>query len=439
MSSKIARRINIRPLSCTAMIGAALVGAMLHVARIAAQAAEEPAHVVSGRVVDDTDKPVAGVALAWFWSANGIPRDDDGTPWPSDEASYRKKIEAQGWKKLSGQVGTMEPYWSLAKATTDGEGRFSIAATSNSGALLAMDGPRRRGALAIVDPEQQMLVEPLVLRKLVRVHGNMACTGPVARPKWTNVYVDIQPDVERRPLDLFRMMQCSSLNADFSFLVPPGKYTMEVYSTDPEARVKEDVNLDVDGGQADVDLGTAELEAKSIFLESRIRQWQARGDRGDYKQHVGRAPPPWFIADARGAGKDVQIADYRGKWVVLEFWNLSCTVCLKHDLPAWTKYYQEHRQQRDRFEILSICVDVDEDLDSVAQVEKRLERVIKHVWNGQDLPFPLLLDSKLKTWQSFGLDFMAQTLLVDPQGNLTAVVGHKEVRERLTRELDTPK
>jgi hypothetical protein len=232
------------------------------------------------------------------------------------------------------------------------------------------------------------------------------------------VYVDVEPDLERRPLDVFRVMNCSSFGADFSFLVPPGEYSLEAYSADPEARIKGGLKLAVDGSRAEVDLGLLALKPEKFFVESRIREWQAKGGRGNYKAHVGRAPPPWFIADARGAGKNVQLADYRGKWVVLEFWNLSCVPCLKRNLPEWAKFYENRRAQRDRFEILSICVDVDENLDSIAELEKRLRPVVKYVW-GREMPFPTLLDARLKTWNSLGLDSDAQTLLVDPQGNLT--------------------
>ena len=222
----------------------------------------------------------------------------------------------------------------------------------------------------------------------------------------------------------------------FPSLFPRAATPWKCIPPNRKRHVKDGLKLALDGSQTELDLGTVELTTESIFLASRIQQWEAKEGRGDFKKHIGRTPPPWFIADARGVGKDVQLADYRGKWVVLEFWNLSCTVCLKRDLPAWTKFYQQHRDQRDRFEILAICVDVDENLDSIAQVEKQLAPIVKYVWNGQDLPFPLLLDSRLKTWQSFGLDFMAKTLLIDPQSNLTDVEGHKEVFEHLTQEIE---
>ena len=35
----------------------------------------------------------------------------------------------------------------------------------------------------------------------------------------------------------------------------------------------------------------------------------------------GKEPPAWHITDARGVPKDVRPSDFKGKWVVLEFWG----------------------------------------------------------------------------------------------------------------------
>ena len=36
---------------------------------------------------------------------------------------------------------------------------------------------------------------------------------------------------------------------------------------------------------------------------------------------IGKALPEWTVTDARNAKKDVKIADFKGKWVLLEFWG----------------------------------------------------------------------------------------------------------------------
>jgi hypothetical protein len=36
---------------------------------------------------------------------------------------------------------------------------------------------------------------------------------------------------------------------------------------------------------------------------------------------VGKTLPDWTVTDVRNAKKDVKLADFKGKWVLLEFWG----------------------------------------------------------------------------------------------------------------------
>jgi hypothetical protein len=38
-------------------------------------------------------------------------------------------------------------------------------------------------------------------------------------------------------------------------------------------------------------------------------------------QIYGKEPPAWNVTGARGVGKDVKLSDFKGKWVLLEFWG----------------------------------------------------------------------------------------------------------------------
>ena len=123
---------------------------------------------------------------------------------------------------------------------------------------------------------------------------------------------------------------------------------------------------------------------------------KAAGTWGDYTKHYGEKPPQWHILDARGVPKDAQISDFKGKWLLVYFWGLSCYPCLSRGIPDLIKFYEEHQAQRDRFEILALCMDVEGEVKSVADLDKRLQPVVKHVW-GKPLPFPVLLDPSFTT------------------------------------------
>ena len=115
--------------------------------------------------------------------------------------------------------------------------------------------------------------------------------------------------------------------------------------------------------------------------------------------------------------KDAQISDFQGKWLLVYFWGLPCYPCMSRGIPNLMKFYEEHRTQRDRFEILALCMDVEGEVKSVSDLDKKLQPVVKNVW-GKPLPFPILLDPSFTTWERYGLPAFGVPILIDPQGNL---------------------
>ena len=55
----------------------------------------------------------------------------------------------------------------------------------------------------------------------------------------------------------------------------------------------------------------------------------------------------------------------------------------------------------------------------MADVDRALEPIVKHVWGGKTLPFPILLHPTFKTWMRFGLPGLGTVILIDPAGKLT--------------------
>jgi hypothetical protein len=47
-----------------------------------------------------------------------------------------------------------------------------------------------------------------------------------------------------------------------------------------------------------------------------------------------------------------------------------------------------------------------------------LKPIVKTVWGGKELPFPVLLDNTSKTMESFGVEFFGAMVLIDPTGRL---------------------
>jgi hypothetical protein len=212
---------------------------------------------IRGRVVDSEGKPGVGVDVATFWGAD---------------------------------TGTMQPF---SGVKTDQEGKFTLTLQPGfAQAVMAMDKDRKSGGLAVTDGKSLDKSLDIKLGPLVKVHGNFFCKETSKRPTWTNVYISIAPRM--------RVAQCSSTKAEFSFLLPAGAYQFWGYGSDVQ-NVNKDFALSAD--KPDLDLKTIDMEATIIA------------------RHIGKAPPAWNVTDARGAKKDVRLSDYKGKWVLVEFWG----------------------------------------------------------------------------------------------------------------------
>ncbi len=212
---------------------------------------------VAGRVVDAAGKPVAGVEVANYWNASN-----------GKMASYKG-------------------------ATTNAEGRFTLSTAfyGRSQGLLALDRERKSGVLLVLDEKRAAKLIEMQLGPLVRVHGSFFCKELNKRPPWTMVYIMSGPA---------RFLGCSSDDASFSFSLPPGTYKFWGYGTDIQD-LRKDITLTAD--KPDLDMGSLNMAATIIA------------------RHKGKAPPVWHVTDARGVKKDVKISDFKGKWVLLEFWG----------------------------------------------------------------------------------------------------------------------
>jgi hypothetical protein len=203
--------------------------------------------------------------------------------------------------------------------------------------------------------------------------------------------------------------------------LPAGHYVVNTYASrdnfNEEAKAIPDRELLLTGEIPEIDLGVLRLSPFKPKVLGRVQRAKSVGTWGDYTKHYGEKLPQWHIVDARGVSKDVQIPDFKGKWLLVYFWGLPCIPCMTRGIPNLMKFYDEHQAQRDRFEILALCMDVEGEVKSLSELDKRLEPVAKNVW-GKPLPFPVLLDPSFTTMERYGLQAFGTLILIDPQGNL---------------------
>ena len=133
----------------------------------------------------------------------------------------------------------------------------------------------------------------LELEKLVKITGSLASKELGEKITWSNVYVNVIPG-------RMRVSRYMSDEATFEFLLPSGDFQFHMYGTDVKAK-----NIDrfIDSDEGDVKFGKIDLAATEIA------------------KLYNKKAPPLNVTAARGVKKNVKWKDFRGKYVILEFWG----------------------------------------------------------------------------------------------------------------------
>lgn len=97
------------------------------------------------------------------------------------------------------------------------------------------------------------------------------------------------------------------------------------------------------------------------------------------------------------------------------------------------KFYNENKT--DEFEILAFH---DKSARSFSDLDKKLVTPKTRRWNGQDLPFPILLDSTGKTFKQFEIEGIPTLVLFDPEGRIVGKGSVELLKKALKGEVKTP-
>lgn len=352
---------------------------------------------VDVEVVDEQGAPVDDVDVATFWGANGNWWDDAGELLPEAGAG-----------KLWTNEGVMAPSpKTTANRQPDGRFRLSIDGLMRE-SVFAVDKRHERGGIALVDRSMADTSIKIAIGPLVRVTADVYCSEVGKTPEWSSARVFPVGDQGAHQ----SLMLCGSFRGEISLLLPPGVYEVFLKSESPTASIRrpegqQGIRVEIPRDQTTFDLGVLDL----------ARPRDASGRVLDVSQFYGKEPPELTITDARGVPQGIQLADYRGKWVLLDFWAVWCPPCIA-GMPKLIEFYEEHAADRDRFEILAICNTRREKAITLEAYDILVAPLVENAWAGKPLPFPELVDGEAKTMSAYGIVGWPSVLLVDPDGRL---------------------
>jgi len=153
-----------------------------------------------------------------------------------------------------------------------------------------------------------------------------------------------------------------------------------------------------------ITLGGVKYRNKGVDIYNNVLQLEEVDPTvKEYSLQVGYPFRP-ITAKEFSTGKPISLANYKGKYVYIDFWATWCRGCVQ-DIPQLRKLYAG--LDKNRFEFIGISNDSPE----------RLSGFIKK----QNMQWPQLLsDNQSKLFEAYGVAGLPVTVLLDPNGRVIA-------------------
>jgi len=120
----------------------------------------------------------------------------------------------------------------------------------------------------------------------------------------------------------------------------------------------------------------------------------------DYNVEPGERAPEFDLTNENGVG--IRLSDYRGRFVLLNFWATWCPPCVE-EMPSLNRLYERFRD--DGLVVLGISVD-----EEGQAYERFLEMA--------DVQFPTARDPERKVSARYGTSRYPETYLIGPEGEV---------------------
>jgi len=204
--------------------------------------------------------------------------------------------------------------------------------------------------------------------------------------------------------DHVKLLACLNKKAEFEFLLPPGVYNLNV-SGKRISTEYEDIVLEP---------GQKDLELNYDIPAGRLSRLIGK-DAPEFKQIKG-----WLNSDP------MNLSDLRGHVILLAFFRTCCHVSAG-PIP---KLAQLHEKYRDKGLVI-IAVHPDAVVNSIEQMQEKINKLSKCCWNDVNIPFAVALDgggncviegtkqtAQGATTAAYGINSFPTMVLIDKQGRV---------------------
>jgi thiol-disulfide isomerase/thioredoxin len=291
-----------------------------------------------------------------------------------------------------------------ASMVTDSRGRFSgkVAAFRFPIAVMAIDHRGRTGGVVLLhrsDVDGESISIPMSPLRQVRMKVGVRQLPGVFETNAMEIYAVGGPSAENNSRPEMAYFLGFS-DPKLPLRLPTGSYRLLVrthtinYFEHP---------FEVLPGRNPVDLGVLTATASTEGLL------------------FGHKVPEWHLEAVRGLPENVKVSDFRGKWLLVEGWAYWCVPCVQEGIPELMKFWDAHKDQRDRFAAIAFHTHSGWEKDkvaSLADVDRLTEGVKASRWGGREIPVPIVLDKDDETAKLWGIQAIPNVMLIDPNGVL---------------------
>jgi peroxiredoxin len=124
---------------------------------------------------------------------------------------------------------------------------------------------------------------------------------------------------------------------------------------------------------------------------------------------IGQTAPEFTLGNL--AGRHVNLRDFRGRWVLLNFWGVTCAPC-KSEMPALEQAFVTATRASAASKA-PVILGIDGDGDSLTQLGQFVRRA--------GVTYPILVDSELKVVVTYHVGEIPTSVFVDPEGKIQFV------------------